>query len=363
MALQFHKLKVTNIIRETEDATTVAFAIPPDLESTYKYKHGQYITLRFAFDGKDERRTYSMCSSPVTDDFLAVTVKKVPNGQVSPYVNEHLQIGDLVDVMPPLGNFTIDLDPSNQRTFILFAGGSGITPIFSILKTILAVESQSKVILIYANSNEDSIIFRDAIIDLQKKYGERFTVIHQLSKPYNENPQFSKGRLDKQRCLSIISILDPNIVQNAEFFMCGPGGMMSEIETALLELNIDKKKIHKEIFTVAENEGTEVVKHHETNAPEEKIDTVRVILYGEEHEIPIEEGDTILIAGIKAGIDPPFSCQIGACSTCRARLKSGKVEMEADDALSEEEIEDGFVLTCTSHPLTSDVLVDYDDNY
>lgn len=363
MALQFHKLKVSKLIKETEDATTIAFEVPAELKSTYEYKHGQYITLRFFFEGKDERRTYSMCSSPVTDDFLAVTVKKVKDGKVSPYITANLKVGDLVDVMPPLGNFTIELNPDNQKTYMLFAGGSGITPIFSILKTILAIEKKSKVVLIYANINENTIIFKDKLIELQKSNSEQLTIIHQLSEPFEESGNFETGRIDKQRCLGLINILDPNLIYEAEYFMCGPGGLMAEIENALNDKNIDKKKIHKEVFTVAENIGTEVVKHHETNSPDEKVDSVRVILYGEEHTIPIEDGDTILVAGIKAGIDPPFSCQIGACSTCRARLKSGRVEMEADDALSEEEIEEGFVLTCTSHPQTNDVLVDYDDNY
>lgn len=363
MALQFHKLKVSKIVKETEDSTTISFEVPPELKQVYDYKHGQYLTLRFYFEGKDERRAYSICTSPVADDYLAVTVKKVSGGEVSPYVNGNLKIGDYIDVMPPLGNFTVELNPNNNKTYILFAGGSGITPIYSIIKTILSIEKQSKVILVYANSNEDSIIFRDSLIELKEKNEDRLTIIHQLSKPINNGLEYTVGRINKQRCLNIVNILDHNIVRDAEFFMCGPGGMMNEIESALIELNIDNKKIHKESFTVAENEGTEVVKHHETNAPEEKVETVTVILYGEEHEINIDDNDTILVAGIKAGIDPPFSCQIGACSTCRARLKSGKVEMEADDALTEEEIEDGFVLTCTSHPLTNNVVVDYDDNY
>lgn len=363
MAIQFHKLNVSNIVRETEDATTISFAIPPDLKEEFKYKHGQYLTLRFFFEGKDERRAYSICTSPDADDYLAVTVKKVAGGEVSPYVNGLLKVGDTIDVMPPLGTFTINLDENNKKTYILFAGGSGITPIISILKSILYKEKQSKVILVYANSNEDTIIFRDALINLKEKFADRLTVLHQLSKPINKGLEHTEGRIDKQRCLGIVKLLDHSIIENAEYFMCGPGGMMNEIESALLELNIDRKKIHKESFTVAENEGTEVVKHHETHAPDEKVDKVTVILYGEEHVIDIADGDTILVAGIKAGIDPPFSCQIGACSTCRAKLKSGKVEMEADDALSAEEIEDGFVLTCTSHALTNNVVVDYDDNF
>lgn len=363
MAIQFHKLNVSNIVRETEDATTISFEIPSNLKEEFKYKHGQYLTLRFFFEGKDERRAYSICTSPDADDYLAVTVKKVTGGEVSPYLNSLLKVGDTIDVMPPLGNFTIDLDDSNKKAYILFAGGSGITPIISILKSILHRETQSKVILVYANSNEDTIIFRDALINLKEKFADRLTVIHQLSKPIKNGVEHTEGRIDKQRCLGIVKLLDHSIIANAEYFMCGPGGMMKEIEAALLELNIDKKKIHQESFTVAENEGTEVVKHHDTHAPDEKVEKVKVILYGEEHEITIADGDTILVAGIKAGIDPPFSCQIGACSTCRAKLKGGKVEMEADDALSEEEIEDGFVLTCTSHALTNNVVVDYDDNF
>lgn len=363
MAIQFHKLKVSNIVRETEDATSISFEIPSDLKETFQYKHGQYLTLRFFFDGEDQRRAYSICTSPVVDDHLAVTVKKVEGGKVSPYINSMLKTGDVVDVMPPLGNFTIDLDASNNKNYILFAGGSGITPIMSILKTILEVEKQSKVLLVYANSNEETIIFRDKLIDLESNFGDRLTVIHHLSKPVTNDLECREGRLSKSSCLNIVKLLDDELVHQSEYFMCGPGGMMNEIEAALDELNIDKKKQHKESFTVAENEGTEVVKKHDTQPSDEDVESVTVVLYGEEHEVPTNGDDTILVAGIKAGIDPPFSCQIGACSTCRARLKSGKVEMEADDALTEDEIEDGFVLTCTSHALTNDVVVDYDDNF
>ena len=363
MAIQFYKLKVSNLIRETDEAVTIAFEIPDDLKDVFEYQHGQYLTLRFFFEGEDHRRAYSICTSPYTDNYIAVTVKKVEGGDVSPYLNGKLQVGDIIDVMPPIGRFTIDLHNNNKKSYILFAGGSGITPIMSILKSILEVEQQSKVLLVYANSNEDSIIFRDKLIELEEEYGDRFTVIHQLSRPKNDGLEHKEGRIDKHSCLNIIKLLDDQLVHSSEYFMCGPGGMMKEIESALQELNINKTKIHKESFTVAENEGTEVVEHHETNKPDEQVDKVTVILYGEEHKIDIQDGDTILVAGIKAGIDPPFSCQIGACSTCRARLKSGRVEMEADDALTEDEMDEGFVLTCTSHPLTNDVVVDYDDNF
>lgn len=362
MALKFHQLKVEKIRRETEDAVSVFFDIPEDLKEDYKYKSGQYFTLRFFFDEQDNRRSYSICTSPYTDDGVAVTVKKVEGGAVSPYINDTLTEGQLVDVMTPTGNFTVDPNPEAEKSYILFGGGSGITPLMSIIKTVLSQEKNSKVLLVYANVNEDAIIFKEKLSELDKEYSDRFNVIHHLDNSEGSTIEHRQGRIDKEQCINILNLLDKDIVNNSEYYLCGPGGMMVQIENALEEKGIDKKKVHKESFTVEDEDGNpkEIKKTKEST---EEVTSIKVILYGEETEIDINDNETILAAGIRAGIDPPFSCQIGACSTCRAKLKSGEVDMEADDALMEDEIEEGFILTCSCYPLTSDVVVDYDDNF
>lgn len=352
MAVQFYKLKVKKLVKETSDAITVYFDINDDLKNEFTYKPGQYLTLRFFIDGKDERRAYSICTSPFIDKDIAVTVKQIENGIVSNYANNKLKEGDEIDVMPPLGNFTHNLSAENQGNYIMFAGGSGITPIMSHIKSILENEPKSKIKLIYANRDMNSIIFNNHLSQLASKY-DSLKIIHKLD---DTEDRISNGRIDNLYCKEILKNDDLN---NSYFFLCGPSGMMNQVEIAFDELNIDKSRIKKESFTV-DLEQTNKKSEITTN---KDIKSIKVILYGSETEIDIKPDETILIAGIRNGIDPPFSCQIGACSTCRAKLKSGKVEMEADDALMQDEIEEGYILTCTAHPLTDDVVVDYDDNF
>lgn len=364
MAIAFYKLKIKEITRETREAVTLTFEIPAHLKDTFRYRHGQYLTLRFFIDGNDERRSYSISSSPSMENDISVTVKEVEGGRVSTYINNEAKAGQEVDVMPPLGHFTIDLSPINQKNYVLFGGGSGITPLYSIMRSILDVEKYSNVFLVYSNRNEDSVIFASKIRELEERYAPRLKVRYIFSKP-SESWIGQKGRLDSNKCLGILNELWNSNIRNSEYFVCGPEGMMKEVLGSLENLGIDHKKIHKESFTVSENtDMTERVLGSDGGAEEDAggpIEKVLVKIYGSEHAVSIKKDETILIAGIKAGIDPPFSCQIGACSTCRAKLVSGKVHMEDADALSDDEIEEGYILTCTAHPLTANVVVDYDD--
>jgi ring-1,2-phenylacetyl-CoA epoxidase subunit PaaE len=355
MAIQFYKLKVKNIVRETKEAVSVVFEIPYVLRDTFKYKHGQYLTLRFFFDGIDERRAYSISSCPELDTDLQVTVKEVESGKVSGYVNNDLKIGDIVDVMPPLGHFTIDLNNNNSKNYVLIAGGSGITPIYSIIKAILHNEKNSKCLLIYTNRNAESSIFNLQLRELEQN--SNFKLINIYSRPSDNSVIAS--RISVEKLNSIFKENSNFIYPTNEYFICGPQGMIEESLLVLNEIGVNKDHIHKESFTAnikVEEEKIEV----STDNLDSSIENISVILYGEETTIPINNGDTILIAGMKARLDPPFSCQIGACSTCRAKLIKGKVRMDDYDALTDSEIAQGYILTCTAHPITNDVLVDYD---
>ena len=362
MALKFYILKVLQVNRETTDSVTLTFEITPELKEIFSYKHGQYLTIKLPVYGEENRRAYSISSSPVTDNELSITVKKVDEGKVSKYINNEIKPGDILEVMPPLGNFTIDLNPDRSKNYILIGAGSGITPLMSILKSILAVEAQSKVFLIFQNRNENSIIFKSQIEELESIHKDRLIVKHILSQPGNEWDGLT-GRLDSTGIMQLIKKLIPDRIFKAEYFLCGPQGLMHECETALKGLLVASFQIHKESFTASLSKTEDDRINNMLNDEQDlKTRKVKIILYSDEIEFDVEPDETVLTAAQRKGQDPPFSCQIGACSTCRARLKSGQVYMDERDSLTDEEIEEGYILTCQSHPLTDDVIIDYDDN-
>jgi ring-1,2-phenylacetyl-CoA epoxidase subunit PaaE len=362
MAIKFYSLKVSKLVRETTDTLSITFDVPSDLKEVFLYKQGQYITVKVPVNGTDNRRAYSICTSPVMDsNKLSIAVKKIDDGIVSRYINEDLYEGDMLEVMPPLGNFTIDLDPANSKSYFLIGAGSGITPLMSILKTVLAVESQSKVFLLFQNRTDDQIIFAGQLDELSEKYDGRLKVTHILSRP-SSDWKGETGRLDSNYIEKYIAENAGSDVFKAHYFLCGPHGLMVSSEIALKNLKVASYQIHKEIFTITQavpDEGNE-------NIVLDSVDDiitrkVKIILYSEEVEFLVEPDETVLTAAQREGQDPPFSCQIGACSTCRAKLISGKVFMDERDSLTDEEIEEGYVLTCQAHPLTDDVVIDYDD--
>ncbi len=349
MGIKFHKLKVSKVIRETDEAVALSFDIPESLKDTFEYKHGQFLTLKFDVNGKEERRAYSICSSPVVDEGVTVAVKKIANGNVSKYITEQIKSGDEVEVMKPMGRFTIDLHPDNQKLYMHVGGGSGITPLMSIIKTTLAIEPKSRVALLYANKNQNTIIFEKEFKLLKDKYGDRFQLDYIYSKPIN-GWQGLKGRITKEIVKGFLENNDePDITK--EFFMCGPSGMMETVESTLKEAGVVDKNIHKESFNTTPPKKQE---------EEVKARKVKIRIYGEEHEIIVEPKETIIMASMREGQDPPYSCQIGACSTCRAKVLSGKVKMDENEGLTDQEVADGYVLSCTAHPLTDDVYVDFD---
>ena len=354
---RFHNLKVKDIRRETAEAVSVAFEVPPQQQPEFQFKQGQYITLKMQLKGEEVRRSYSLCSSPYGEKELRVAIKEVAGGKVSTFINRELKVGDTMEVMTPMGNFTTPLSGSKTKNYVLFAGGSGITPMMSIVKSILYVEKQSKITLLYANKNEDSVIFSNEI-DTLVANNPNLTVVHILDQPAKQISELQTGIVTVDKALALVENFGG--VKADEYFVCGPGPMMENVKTALEKLKIAKEKIHIEYFTsvidaVNKAEAGGAATGGDVNAK------VKVLQYGIETEFNLETGGiSILEAAIEAGVDAPFSCKGAVCCTCRAKVLEGKVKMNANFALTDAEVEEGFILTCQSHPLTETVVIDYD---
>jgi len=356
---KFHPLKVKDIHRETKDAVSVAFELPEDLKTDYTFKQGQYLTLKTMINGEEIRRNYSVCVSPV-DNELRVAIKEVPGGRFSTFANQRLQIGDTLDVMTPMGKFFTEVKSDQTKNYVGFAGGSGITPIMSILKTVLQVESESTFTLFYANRGADSIIFHEAIEALKNIYLNRLTIHHIFSEEKLESELFN-GFITKEKIAQFARLLfDENSID--EYFICGPEPMMLAIRDGLEALDVEKKKIHIELFT---SPGAKI----NVNAPKvvkkafdpTKESKVTIRLDGDEIEFALGYGgDSVLDAALKQGADLPYACKGGVCCTCRAKLTEGEVDMEVNYALEPDEVEAGYILTCQSHPRTEKIVVDYD---
>jgi ring-1,2-phenylacetyl-CoA epoxidase subunit PaaE len=364
----FYKLTVSEVRRETPDAVTVFFQVPDSLKDTFSYKQGQYLTLRFVIQDEEVRRAYSMSSSPL-EDHLAVTVKEVSGGKVSPFINRGLEVGDEVEVMPPTGRFYVDLDADQRRTFYFFGAGSGITPLMSIIKTTLEEEPQSSIHLLYGNRTEPSIIFQEEIAELKRRYAGQFQVTHILSRPEKVAGKgigglFKKGKIAWEGKVGRIDAAatkkfleeQPKRTSEAAYFICGPTEMMQTIEKTLQEEGIDKKSIHLEYFTPASDNG----KTETSTTTDATAAKVQVMLDGQEIDIEVPAGKSILDILIAQKYDPPYSCTSGSCSSCIAKVTKGKVEMEVCLALDDDEIEEGFILTCQAKPTTEEVHITFD---
>ncbi len=359
MSLSFHSIQVREIIRETPDAATIVFEIPEPLKTTFNYLPGQYVTVSTWLNGKEQRRAYSFCSSPYTDQHPAITVKKVSDGQVSPFLNDLLKAGDMIALMPPMGNFTAEIHPENKKNYVLFGGGSGITPIMSLLKSILKQEPLSTISLVYANRDEQSIIFNKELNLLVAAHPGRFTIIHCLENAPAGFTGFS-GRPGVADYQSITKNLQKADRVN-EYFICGPGGMMDAVKTALEGMGVAPQLIHTEYFNtpVANKEAaaSKVVEHEE---PFDGTATATILFNGKQFEITIPEGVTVLEAAKDQNVDPPYACQMGVCTTCRAKILEGSVFMDEREGLSDSEINDGYVLTCQSHPTSARLKLIYE---
>lgn len=369
--MEFYALKVKQITPETADTVTLEFEIPEHLQSVFAYKQGQYVTVRLHLNGHEIRRSYSMSSSPL-DNRLAVTVKKVADGQASTFLHDSVQIGDSLEIAPPSGRFFIELNPDKRRTYYFFGAGSGITPLMSILKTTLESEPMSAIFLLYGSRTEEGIIFRDELETLSERYVGQLHIEHVLSQPkkeasggglfgmFKKTTMNWKGKTGRISPRMANSFLDENMAHGPEsdcyYFICGPGDMAESVKTALLGRDIESKQIHTEHFVNASH----IPGEFETTGGAGNGKRVIVHLKGEKIEVPVPPGATILDVLVKERYDPPYSCTAGACSTCMAKLVSGKVNMEVCYALDDEEVKAGYILTCQSRPETDVVELTYD---
>jgi ring-1,2-phenylacetyl-CoA epoxidase subunit PaaE len=354
-APRFHRLVVKNLRRETRDAVSLTFAIPDELQDEYRFSPGQYLTLRTMMDGEEVRRSYSICSGP-DDGELRIAVKKVDGGAFSNWAADELKSGDEIDVMTPTGRFGIAPSPEAARIHVGFAAGSGITPVLSIIKGVLANEPDSRFFLFYGNRSPDGMLFREALEQLKDRFIERFSVFHVISGEQQDIP-ILHGRLDGEKVRVLLRSLVP-AARIDHVFICGPTGMSEEIEATCRDIGIPADRIHIERFVSGLGGKPRPKAVVPASAPPKAF--AALVIDGKRREVPVAEGEAILDAALRAGVDLPFACKGGMCSTCRARLVEGEAKMDVNYSLEPWELEKGFILTCQARPVTKRIVVDYD---
>jgi ring-1,2-phenylacetyl-CoA epoxidase subunit PaaE len=353
---KFYPLSVSSVQQETRDCIAVTFAVPPELRDSFQYQQGQHLTLRTTINEEDVRRSYSICSA-VQDGTLRVAIKRTPGGMFSTWANEALKPGASIEVMPPMGHFNLPLDAANRKNYLAFAAGSGITPILSIIKTTLHTEPHSQFTLFYGNRASSSVIFKTELMELKDLYLERLNIVYVMSREQQDIELFN-GRITKEKTAQFLQHwVDIHDFDNA--FICGPEDMMLGVSAALQEAGMPKAAIKIELFAAS------IPKHQ--HKPRPQIDSaahlteVTVILDGNAATFTMEKDkESILDAGLRAGLDMRYSCKGGVCSTCRCKVLDGKVDMDVNYALEDYEIARGFVLSCQSFPATDKVVIDYD---
>ncbi|HZH96663.1 MAG TPA: 1,2-phenylacetyl-CoA epoxidase subunit PaaE [Flavisolibacter sp.] len=356
--IHFHLLEVKGVKKETEDCVSVTFTVPEELSNVFRFKQGQYLTIRKILNGEEQRRNYSICASPF-DGELKIAVRKVEGGLFSTYANTELKKGDHLEVMPPLGKFHTELNGSNQKTYVAFAAGSGITPMLSIIKTTLLAEPQSSFTLVYGNRTKSGIIFKEDLEALKDKFINRFRIYHVLSREKSD-AEINYGRIDRAKCeLLFGKVIDLKTCD--EFFLCGPEEMIFSVRDYLLQNGVDSKHIHFELFTIPGQKQSTVKQPSSIvsdTGPQAKV-TVRLDGIMFDFDLGYE-GQSVLDAALKQGADLPYACKGGVCCTCKARLLEGKVVMDENWGLEPDEVAAGFILTCQSHPTTERIVVDFD---
>lgn len=346
----FKKLIIKEVKRETKEAVSIIFNVPSELKTNYTFIAGQYLNLKLTLDGKEIRRAYSICSSPESGE-LRIAVKAVKNGAFSQFANAKLKAGDLLEVGKPEGKFTFEPHTDQQKNYAAFVAGSGITPVLSILKSVLKSEPQSSFVLVYGNKSPEETIFHQELHDLQSKYTGRLFIHYVFSQVKAENALF--GRIDK----SVVNFVLNNKHKELEFdkfYLCGPEEMINVVSKVLKEHNVNDSAIKFELFSASLSEN-KIEKSLEGHTK------ITILVDDEETTFEMSQKQTILEASLKQGVDAPYSCQGGICSSCLARIKSGTAEMKKNSILTDKEITDGLILTCQAHPTSAEIVVDYDD--
>jgi ring-1,2-phenylacetyl-CoA epoxidase subunit PaaE len=355
----FHRLRVASVERLTDDATAIGFDVPDELRDAYRFAPGQHVTIRLPGEG-DVRRNYSICSA-VGERRLRVAVKRLAGGKFSTYATSTLASGDVLEVMTPTGRFTTALDPARRRRYAAIAAGSGITPVISIIASALAVEPGSRCALLYGNRTTSSIMFLEELEDLKNRYPGRLQIVHVLSREAQEAPLLH-GRIDRERLSRLLDALVP-VDTVDEWFLCGPYPMVVEARQTLLDYGADPAHVHLELFHVEEEPPASRARASGEEAAPAGADasTVTIVLDGRATTFALaRHGEAILDATLRARADAPYACKGGVCGTCRAKLLEGQVAMDRNFALEADELADGFVLACQSHPLTRRVRLDFD---
>ncbi|MBB3211448.1 ring-1,2-phenylacetyl-CoA epoxidase subunit PaaE [Herbaspirillum sp. Sphag1AN] len=354
---KFYPLTVGKVKQETRDTIVVTFEVPDDLKETFHYQQGQHLTLRADINGEDLRRSYSICSA-VQDQQLRVAIKRTPGGVFSTWANDTLKPGQSLQVMPPMGHFNLPLSPTNEKHYLGFAAGSGITPMLSIIKTTLLTEPHSRFTLVYGNRASSSVIFKEELTDLKDIYLERLNIVYVMSREQQDVELFN-GRITAEKCEQFFRSWIPlNDVDAA--FLCGPEEMIQAVSGALQHHGMDKGNIKVELFAAS-------IPKHKSNAQRPVVGAqeceVTVVIDGN-HTVftMVKEKESLLDAGLRHGIDMRYSCKGGVCATCRCKVVQGKVDMDANYALEDYEIARGFVLSCQSFPVTDNLLIDFDQD-
>jgi ring-1,2-phenylacetyl-CoA epoxidase subunit PaaE len=355
VAPRFHNLTVAEVRRETADAVSVVFAVPAHLAADYAFEPGQYLTLKATLDGEEVRRSYSICTAPDAGE-LRIAVKRVDTGAFSGFVNDELKAGDTLDVMTPTGRFGLAATPGDSRVHVAFAAGSGITPVLSILRGVLAREPKSRFFLFYGNRSSADVLFLEELEELKDRHLGRLSLFHVLSREEQDIP-VRHGRLDSDKVRRLLSSLVPAAAVD-HAFVCGPAGMIDDIVPVMESLGVPAARIHVERFVSAHGGRPRPPRAVAADAPPAHM--AAVIVDGKRRDVPVAAGEAIIDAALRAGIELPFACKGGMCCTCRAKLVEGSVEMAVNYSLQPWELEAGYILTCQARPTTERVVVDYD---
>ena len=355
---QFHSLLIANVSRNTRDAVVVTFAVPDALTQAFAFRPGQYLTLKHEVDGQELRRSYSICSAP-GDGVMRVAIKRLDDGAFSTWANTTLAVGQAIEVMPPAGNFTIDFSPSHAKHYVAFAVGSGITPIFSLVKSALSMEPNSRFTLFFGNRASSAVLFREEIEDLKNMYMERFSVVFVMSREHQDIELFN-GRLDGAKVNQLLSVwLDPSDIDYA--FVCGPQTMIEEVVQGLQDKGLQRDQIKFEMFGAPKGPRALKTGQQTVMAPGKSQCALTIIQDGYSRSLMVDKNqDSLLDTALAQGLELPYSCKGGVCSTCRCKVVEGEVDMDINFALEDYEVARGFVLACQSYPVTDRVTLDFD---